>query len=275
MARIRMVKPEFFDDPSIAELTPLARLFFIGLWTQADREGRLVDDMRRLKVRIFPYDNVDVEALAVELHGKDMIRRYACEDGHRYIWIRSFIKHQRPHPKEPASVIPPCIDRAVKGHGEPCKETANPSESGFLSLDSGVLIPHAQPVHAAASPLNGFDAFWEVYPKKRAKGQAVKAWKALKPAAELQARILEAVQVQARFPEWRKEGGQFVPYPASWLRARRWEDEDGPQGNAPADVDWFEECQRLHAGACGGRVAHDTRMYLDTERLKRAEQVSA
>ena len=61
-----MIKPEFFDDPAVADLSPHARLFFIGLWLHADREGCLEDDMRRLKAKIFPYDEVNCEALAVE-----------------------------------------------------------------------------------------------------------------------------------------------------------------------------------------------------------------
>ncbi len=145
MARIRMIKPEFFDDPQIAELSPFARLFFIGLWMQADREGRLVDDIRRLKARIFPYDTVDAEALATELQEKDMIRRYHAVTSHDaavtshghdapkhgYIWIRSFSKHQRPHPHEPQSVIPewapPVVTRhgrAVTRHGKSDQNTA-------------------------------------------------------------------------------------------------------------------------------------------------------
>lgn len=131
-----MIKPEFFDDPDVAELTPLARLFFIGLWIQADREGRLVDDMRRLKARLFPYDDVDLELLAVELHGKDMIRRYRDAENHgKFIWVRNFTKHQRPHPKEPQSLIPECHNGAGKRNGEPCKNTGRTSESGVLILD--------------------------------------------------------------------------------------------------------------------------------------------
>lgn len=154
MARIRMVKPEFFDDPQVGELSPLARLFFIGLWTQADREGRLIDDPRRLKARLFPFDDVDINALADELHQKDMIRRYKTrravekhgEHSNRhdepcknvsFIWIRKFIFHQRPHPKEPASVIPVPPSKATVRHGEQCKNPAEPSESGVLILDSG------------------------------------------------------------------------------------------------------------------------------------------
>jgi hypothetical protein len=149
MARIRMVKPEFFDDPQVGELSPLARLFFIGLWTQADREGRLIDDPRRLKARLFPFDDVDVDKLATELHQKDMIRRYKTRqavDKHgeplkntAFIWIRKFTLHQRPHPKEPESVIPACENGAGKINGEPWKNISDPSESGVLILDSGVL----------------------------------------------------------------------------------------------------------------------------------------
>ncbi len=132
-----MIKPEFFDDPAVADVSPLARLFFVGLWTQADREGRLPDDIRRLKARLFPFDAVDAEALAVELHGQDMIRRYSGSDGKAYIWIRNFVKHQRPHPKEPASVIPACENGDGKRNGTPCLNPAKPSESGVLILDSG------------------------------------------------------------------------------------------------------------------------------------------
>lgn len=128
-----MIKPEFFDDPVIADLTPMARLFFIGLWLQADRAGRLTDDTKRLKARIFPYDAVDCENLANELTTLDLVRRYAAPDGKKYIWIRTFEKHQRPHPKEPKSLIPAIVEI----NGKPCLKTEGTPESGFLILDSG------------------------------------------------------------------------------------------------------------------------------------------
>lgn len=70
-----------------------------------------------------------------------------------------------------------------------------------------------------------FEKFWRAYPKKRARGQAEKAWAVLEPDEQLQLRILAAIDLAALSPDWRKEGGQFVPYPATWLRARGWEDE--------------------------------------------------
>ena len=71
-----------------------------------------------------------------------------------------------------------------------------------------------------------FPKFWASYPKKKNKGDAEKAWKALKPDACLVAKILEAVEVAKQSDGWRKESGQFIPYPASWLRAKGWEDDE-------------------------------------------------
>lgn len=74
-----------------------------------------------------------------------------------------------------------------------------------------------------ASP-SGFAEFWDAYPKKRNRGDAEKAWKSIKPNSGLLSKILEAVEVAKSRDDWRKDNGQFIPYPASWLRAKGWED---------------------------------------------------
>ena len=70
-----------------------------------------------------------------------------------------------------------------------------------------------------------FAEFWDKYPKRKNKGDALRAWKTLKPSAELLALILRAVEVATRSDDWRKEGGKFIPYPATWIRAMGWEDQ--------------------------------------------------
>lgn len=72
-----------------------------------------------------------------------------------------------------------------------------------------------------------FDRFWQAYPRKTAKGAALKAWRKHKPPVD---RVLEALRWQTRSDEWAKDGGEFIPYPATYLNALRWEDEP-PQSN--------------------------------------------
>src|SRR5262245_4448792 len=61
MARARLLKPGFFTNEDLVELPPAARLLFAGLWTLADREGRLEDRPKRIKLAVLPYDDVDVD----------------------------------------------------------------------------------------------------------------------------------------------------------------------------------------------------------------------
>lgn len=73
---------------------------------------------------------------------------------------------------------------------------------------------------------DGFDQFWKSYPKKKSKGDAEKAWKGLKPTKALLSIILTAVERAKVCPDWTKDGGQFIPFPATWLRRKGWEDEE-------------------------------------------------
>lgn len=105
MARARNIKPGFFKNEDLAECTPWARLCFAGLWTLADREGRLEDRAKRIKGELFPYDTVEVEPLLVELARWGFIKRYEV-NGERYILIAKFVEHQAPHGTEKDGSIP-------------------------------------------------------------------------------------------------------------------------------------------------------------------------
>lgn len=78
---------------------------------------------------------------------------------------------------------------------------------------------------ARTSTRTGFEAFWNVYPRKNDKGHAVKVWKRLRPDGELLAKMLRAIEAQKRSYDWTKDGGRFIPMPATWLNGMRWEDE--------------------------------------------------
>lgn len=77
----------------------------------------------------------------------------------------------------------------------------------------------------------GFEAFWEKYPRKTAKANALKAWAKLKPNAELATKIMQSVGYHCVCADWVKDEGQFIPHPATWLNGKRWEDELRPVDN--------------------------------------------
>ena len=67
-----------------------------------------------------------------------------------------------------------------------------------------------------------FDSFWSAYPRKVAKAEARKAFTKITVPLET---ILSAITEARKSPDWTKDGGRFIPYPASWLNGKRWEDE--------------------------------------------------
>ena len=105
MARARNIKPGFFSNDVLAECEPLARLLFAGLWTIADREGRLEDRPKRIKAELLPYDDCNIDALLDALHSKGFILRYSVEN-QQLIQILAFTKHQNPHKNEVHSTLP-------------------------------------------------------------------------------------------------------------------------------------------------------------------------
>ncbi len=108
--KARNIKPGFFENEGLAQMSPHARLLFIGLWLLADRDGRLEDRPIRISKSIFPYEQINIEPLLDELtkfhdNGSPFIVRYTIS-GKNYIQITNFQKHQRPHPKEKSFGFP-------------------------------------------------------------------------------------------------------------------------------------------------------------------------
>lgn len=115
------------------------------------------------------------------------------------------------------------------------------------------LSPRKPPLGA------GFDEFWSAYPRKVGKQAAWKAWSKLKPSAELTKAILAAVEYQRNCPQWQKDGGQYIPNPATWLNQGRWEDKlptpaDQPQRQTgrPTKADELNEFYAMAAKWAGG-----------------------
>lgn len=186
MARSRNLKPGFFKNEELAAISPLARLAFAGLWTLADREGRLEDRPKRLKVEVLPYDAVDMETLLAEIAAAGFIRRYEA-NGYRFLDIPTFLKHQNPHTKEPKSEIPQFQDTPKK----PRKNTAKPVQVSERTIStrplpsyplplSPIPYPSISPSGSGGPPLTAqaifVEAFGKLYREKT--GQPYNAQKA-------------------------------------------------------------------------------------------------
>ena len=113
MPRSRNIKHSFFTNEELVTLPFDARLLFIGLWTLADREGRMEYRPLKIKIALFPCDDVNVEARLQDLAGKDFIEIYEVE-GNQYIQVTNFSKHQNPHMAEkPRGYPPPPSQKAM------------------------------------------------------------------------------------------------------------------------------------------------------------------
>jgi len=178
MARARNIKPGFFKNADLVETSFETRLLFVGLWTLADREGRLQDRPKQIKMELFPADSVDVDACLNDLVDYGFIRRYVA-DGKKIIQVVNFGRHQTPHGKEADSELPDengvytvhernksglvtdssgakTVQAQCKHSSEPvqeqCKHTLNP-DSPFLNPDSPFLSVGEKPKQQRGSRL--------------------------------------------------------------------------------------------------------------------------
>ena len=239
VARSRNIKPSFFTNEELVELPYEIRLLFIGLWTLADREGRLEDRPKRVKMEVFPADDLDVD-LGLDLlmtHG--FIIRYRVKEEkeqNKYIQILNFGKHQHPHHKEVQSIIPEpgqTPDLTLKHEGQiPTKESVNPSDSLYLVTDS---------LQKNKGLLTLFDPFWLTYPKKRKKKTAMEIWKRKKLDAKADMIMADVTNRMKTDRRWLQG---FIPDPTTYLNQERWDDEiEKPvkprvNGNGKSESDW-------------------------------------
>lgn len=247
MARARNIKPGFFKNEDLAECSPFARLCFAGLWTLADREGRLEDRPKRIKGDLFAFDSIEVEPLLRELVRWRFISRYVVGDM-AVIQILKFSDHQTPHFKEVQSALPPDPNPGLAPDSTNKKPKAlhplnehqaqdkpetgpqlnggsKPPESGFLIPDSRSPLP---PVRGGPS-FPGFDRFWAAWPRserKEARGKCLDAWRKAK-AEDIADEVIAHVEAKKATDTWQKDGGRFIEAPLVYLNQRRWEGAGG------------------------------------------------
>jgi len=230
MSRQRMIRPEFFTDEDLVELGPLTRLLFIGLWVEADRDGRLKDKPKSIKLAVLPADECNVDDMLDDLERIGSIRRYEV-DGSKYIDIPGFSTYQHVHHREQQSTIPSC----PKTHSFAGKPRANPGQASDKPVASTSTSTSTSTEKKSTSLVrqesDGFDSFWLVYPRKENRKKAVARWSKLsvedRRLATGIATLMGDLSAKGLGPE-----RSYIPLPTTFLNGERWEDwRDGPPAN--------------------------------------------
>lgn len=106
------------------------------------------------------------------------------------------------------------------GVGPESTRTSHPSEP----------VNEPKPL-CTSEPMEGFEQFWKLYPKKKGRKDAAKAWAKLKPNNELRQTLITALGKHCISEDWTKDGGRYVLNAATWLNGERWSDVLKPAGN--------------------------------------------
>lgn len=215
MAKMRGFKPEIWTDEKFVQLSPLARLLFMGMWNYACDNGHVEDKPIQLKIRLLPADDCSVPDLIDEIVEQGMAKR-----AKGVITIPKLPIHQRLDKRYFTS----CSHCAPAGRttGARSEPDGHPRDFSKSRMKEGSERKEGSASESAEKTDDAFEAFWDLYPKKVAKGQAAKAHKAALKKADADA-ILEGLR--GHLPAFAKSERQFIPNPATWLNGERWGDD--------------------------------------------------
>jgi len=135
---------------------------------------------------------------------------------------------------------PPRPDFPLTGEplpGNPTQQKKDPSNPPY-SPPAGEADTPNQPSEKREVDWALFERFWQAYPQNRRKKKASarRAWRKLNPELSLCRAMAAALERDRRSRDWQREDGAYIPYPASWLNGRRWEDEPDEEGGGGAPL---------------------------------------
>lgn len=227
MARIRSIKPAFFLNEDVASLSFEWRLLFIGIWTQADRAGRLEDRPLRLKATLFPYDGVDVEVGLKRLAEAGLIVRYVVGD-QRVIAVPTFAKHQQPHVREAETELPPPPEHVPSTVLAPGQPTRSGSGKGADPDPEESSAPRAasEPAELVFPTVGAGGTRWPLTATQ------VTEWRGLYPTLDVLAEARKALAWVKAKPGRRKTTRGMAAFLVGWLN--RAQDNGHARSAAPA-----------------------------------------
>lgn len=163
MARIRTIKPEFWEDEKLTKLPLHARLLFIGTWNFADDNGVLLANPVLMKSHIFPYEDIGISTISewIDMLVENGMLIRTTYNGKDYLVIRKFLIHQKINRKSiriniPLPVVLQVIDEYNKTHGVLTDPSLQEREQGIGKRNDGTGMeeemkeesaPVGRPIH--------------------------------------------------------------------------------------------------------------------------------
>ncbi|QBF29122.1 helix-turn-helix domain-containing protein [Pseudomonas tructae] len=191
--------------------------------------GSLEDDVRgcyATNAHFAEFFGLSVSRVSEIISGlaeRGLINIDQIREGKRVVERRIRLSNPFEKPKTPSENA---VNPFGKG-GEP------PSENTKGSNTSMSNTKRVKDLRASGTEVDaGFEKFWKLYPKKKSRKDALKAWNKLNPDADLQAAMIAVLANHCASLDWTKDGGQFIPNPATWLNGERWHDVLQPAGGA-------------------------------------------
>lgn len=138
MPRTRSIKPEFWSDEKLSQISMNARLLFIGMWTYSDDYGVVKGNIRWLKSMIFPYEEISIKKIETWIDELIKLQRILPfkHSGETYFFIPNFLKHQtinRPsknrNPEPPQNILAALNDDSLSTHALLTDETETETET--------------------------------------------------------------------------------------------------------------------------------------------------
>lgn len=214
-----------WDDPWFRSLNYSAKLVFFYVIDRCDNGGFLEFDLDGMAF------HTKLQPSTIQGALKDLER--GIKEASGWLWVRRFLKHQKNDDLNPSN---PAHKQIISILREQSRRFSHLDEFlEFLAPYKGLVEPHrigkgignglqgeeVQEKRGASKA--GFSDFWTAYPKKKAKGDAEKAWLTMRGSDHLEA-ILGGITASRKSDQWLKDGGRYIPHPAHWLRSRSWED---------------------------------------------------
>lgn len=219
-----MVNTRFWNDNFIASLSPIDRYLFLYFLTN---EHTNIAGIYELPLRTI-VNETGVSVKILQSAFKRFSGKIHYIEG--WVYVKNFQKHQSATSftvqkgiTSELEKIPPQIrklmediDRVSGGMHEVS------GDSIYLNSNSNSNSNSNAPQGEVYSET--FESFWKKYPRKIGKGAAWRAWKSSPPG--LYEKIISSVvEHHSRDPAWKRDGGQYIPHPATYLNQKRWEDE--------------------------------------------------